>query len=548
MKWIYLSEKIPQNRQELLKILLDNRHIDSNSFFLKPKNPLDFKLSSLKIKAQQIDKAKKRITKAKKNQETVVIFGDYDADGIVASSILWLVFKEIGVKAIPFIPSRDKHGYGISVKALKEVVKKYSPSLIITVDNGIVAHEAAAWLDKKEIDLIITDHHQPDKKKPKAVAVVHSTKICGGAVAWILSRELIGKKAEKYLDLVGIATIADQMKLVEANRSFAYFGIKALQKTKRIGLKAMFEVAKIDQAQTNSFTIGFGLAPRINAVGRLDRGIRAVRLLCTNDSQAAKSIARKLDRINQKRRKLTEEQLALAEELVDHSKKLLFVASDQFHNGIIGLIAGRLTEKYHKPSIAVTTKDKLAKASARSVNGVHITNLIKESEQLLESVGGHELAAGFSVKKENLEDLQNQLAKKAKSIKDTCLEAGLRVEMKLPVNLLDLETVKIIDQLKPFGLGNYPPLFALENLQVVDVFKIGKNKKHLKIALKSLNSDHQFFKAIFWNRGYLADKLKPGEKVDLAASLKINRWQGKVELQLMLKDVSFEQQDSKTDR
>ncbi len=544
MKWSYLTTQTPNNKDELIQFLLKKREIKSNSSFLNPVKPSELDLKQLNIDVKELKQAAQRLKKAAKSQEKVVVFGDYDADGITAAALIWLTLNKMGVEAIPFIPDRKKHGYGISSKALKEVKAKYEPDLILTVDNGIVAHQAADWIYENDMELIITDHHQAQESLPQAEAIVHSTLICGAAVAWILSRELIEEQAANYLDLVGIATIADQMSLVGPNRSFAQAGIKALKKTKRVGLQALYKEAGVKPGKISSFTIGYVIAPRINAVGRLDQGIRAVRLLCTNNVQAAKNIARKLDLINRERQDLTKAQLDLAlnDEELDQSQKLLFVSSDQFHQGIIGLIAGRLTEKYHRPSIVVSTKGKVGKASARSVAGVDITNLIRQVEDLLEDAGGHELAAGFSVRQSNLNEVKAKLiALTEEQIDQEMLQPKLKVEFDLNSSLIHSSTVELIDQLKPFGLGNYPPVFGLKQLKVADAFQIGKANNHLKMVLKPVKQDDQHYKAIGWNRGRLVDKLKPGQIISVAASLEMNHWQGKSELQLKIKDINFEQ-------
>ena len=539
MNWKYLSQTVPQNREQLKQLLLENRGISDDDSFINSPHPRDLSLSAVNIDSQQMKQAAARIKRAQKQQEKVVIFGDYDADGITAASLLWLVFKRLGLPAQPFIPDRERHGYGISVAALKEIKQKYDPDLIVTVDNGIVADEALHWAKQNQVEVIVTDHHQPAGELPPAAAVVHSTSICGAAVAWFLAKELDEQAALDQLDLAGIATITDQMSLRGANRSFAKFGIEALQTTQRPGLKALYQTLDIDPDQISSYTIGFVIGPRINAVGRLEHGLTAVRLLCTQQMGAASKIARKLDKVTRSRLKLTDEQYqkALNSVLPKPASKLLFVASDSFHEGIIGLIAGKLTEKFHRPAVVVAAGGDLGKGSARSVAGIDITKLIRQAEDLLVDAGGHELAAGFSVKRENLADLQQKLISLAEEqIDPDLLARKLTIDLPLNPELVDLDTARFLQLFQPFGVDNYPPVFALEDLEVVDAFKMGREKRHLRLMLKFQNGS-RMIKAVGWNIGFWAEKLQKGQPLAVAANLEANHWRGKTNLQLKIKDI-----------
>ncbi len=539
MNWKYLSKQQPKSQQELIDLLLKNRSIKDQNSFVNPVRPKDLSLKSVGINPKQLKAAAKRIKQAERNQDKVVIFGDYDADGITATSLLWLALREMGITAQPFIPDRQKHGYGISIKALEEIKKEFDPDLIITVDNGIVAHEAVRWANEHEIEVIITDHHQPHKKLPEAVAIVHSTKISGAATAWFLVRELLPDFAGQMLDLVAIATITDQMPLTGANRSFVKHGIEALKKTDKPGLKALYQVSDIDPQKISSYTLGFVLGPRINAVGRLEHGLTAVRLLCTGRLGAAKAIARKLDKTNRSRQDLTEKQLELALNAVGKKPeaKLLFVHSEQFHEGVIGLIAGKLTEKFYRPAIVIDSAGEVSKGSARSVSNVSIIDLIRQTEDLLIDAGGHELAAGFSVKKENIDRLKQKMTNLAEQeIDPKLLMRQLTLDLPLSAKLTTLETARLLDRLKPFGLGNYPPVFAFEKLKVVDAFTMGRNNNHLKLTVK-FEDGYRPIQAVGWNRGFWAEQLEKNQPISLAASLDINHWNGKTNLQLKVKDI-----------
>ncbi len=540
MNWKILNQEPITDSQELIDVLLRNRQIDDTKLFLRPPGPDQIKASDVNIDPAQLKKAVKRLKQAIDNQEKVVIYGDYDADGIIAASIVWLTLNHLGLTAIPFIPDREKHGYGLAVDALAEIQQEHDPDLILTVDNGIVAFEALEWAKKQDLEVIVTDHHQPKKKLPPVSALVHSTEVCGAGVAWFLMRQLAADYALSLIDLLAIATITDQMPLTGINRAFVKHGFRAIAETKRPGLKALIQVADIDSSKISSYTIGFMLGPRINAAGRIAQGIEAMRLLCTNNDRGALKIARKLDKINHTRQDLTQEhlELGLSQKHDFKQHKLIFVSSSEFHEGVIGLLAGKLTEKFYKPSIVVAESAKVAKASARSVKGVDITKLIRQTEDLLINAGGHELAAGFSAEPDKLDQLKQKLFALAdEQIADDLLVPELKIDTLLPANLVNLETAKALINLGPYGMGNPWPVFALNNVIIVDMRTMGRDNGHLKLGLRFEGKDYSVITAVGWNMGKLGQTLSSGDKLNIAFNLDINRWRGKESLQLRLKDV-----------
>jgi len=281
MKWNYLSSKTPQDLKEFKEIILQNRQIEDEKEFFSPKKPHEITLAEVDLNKDQVKLAVTRIQKAIEAKQKVVVFGDYDADGICATAILWETLNNLGLVTQPFIPHRDKHGYGISNKAIDDLLEKDHPDLIITVDNGIVAHEPLARLAKEKIDVIVTDHHQPEEKLPEAYAIVHTTKLCGATVAWMLARELSQDFVDSLLDLTAIATISDLVPLISANRSFAKYGLEKIKENNRVGISALISTANLDKREVDSNLIGFGIGPRINAMGRLAHGLDALRLLVT---------------------------------------------------------------------------------------------------------------------------------------------------------------------------------------------------------------------------------------------------------------------------
>lgn len=551
MKWKKKSEQLAANLEELQEILVTNRGIDSHdsqavTAFLSPQHPLKFEVTDVGINPKLMKKAVTRIKNAVQDGEKIVIFADYDADGICAAAVLWLALTDLQPKTpiVPFIPHREKHGYGISIAALDEIIKEHNPSLIITVDNGIVAHEPIAYARKRGIDVILTDHHQPeikDKKVvfPQATHVIHTTQLCGTTVAWMLARECNGKKAEELLDLCGIATIADQVPLLAANRSFAKFGIQALQKTKRKGIVELLQLASVKQEQLSEGTIGFMLAPRINAMGRLDHGVEALRLLCTTSSTQAQKLAQLLTDTNAQRQVLTQTMIEEAKQqvLTHVDENLIIVASHNYHEGILGLVAGGLMEQFHKPAIAISLSGEVSKGSARSIFGVNITDLLREIQSDLLSVGGHPLAAGFSFETAKFAQISKKIFALAKKIITAeQLEKSQVLECLLPSALIAVDTANFIESFSPFGMKNPRPVFAFEPSTIADVTAFGKANEHLKMQIE-FSDNQKKVTVLGWQKGEKAQQLQRGMKIQVAGSLDSNEWKSVHSVQILLKDV-----------
>jgi single-stranded-DNA-specific exonuclease len=548
MKWQLLNSQVPQNQEELSQLLLTNRHLDQADMFFEPIHPVQLTLKSVGIDQDQAKLIVARLFQAKTNQESVLIFGDYDADGVCATAIMWLGLKEFGITAIPFISRREKHGYGISHAALDEILVQTKPDLVITVDNGIVAHSPIARLRDLGVDVIITDHHVPEAELPPANWVFHSTQLCGATVAWMLVKELLlydqdySSALAELLDLAGIATIADQVPLRAANRSFAQQGITALGKTQRVGLQELFKVAKIDQTAIDTNTVNFGLAPRINAMGRLEHGMDALRLLCTNNRSTAQALAEKLGNTNLKRQDLTYDMVSAAKLQAAswENEHIIIVHSTEFHEGVIGLIAGRLMEEYYKPAIAMSIKENKIKASARSIAGVNIVELIREVRSDLLEVGGHPMAAGFGLAVEKLEIVSQRLRLLAKEkVAAQLLQPKIDIECLLPLSLTNVKIAQTLQKFEPYGQANPEPIFGWENLQVLDAMTMGREAKHLKLVVADPSHLEESINCIAWNQGNLVNQLQPGVKVNVAGTLNINQWNGKVSLQVMVKDLTI---------
>lgn len=543
MKWHIQSPQSPDNLNELEKILLHNRLIDDTDNFFKGVSPFKISLKELGIKETELNKIKKRLAQAKKHDEKIVIFGDYDADGISATAVLWQTLHAQGYKVLPFIPNRLSHGYGLSVKALKDLlIQQPDITLIITVDNGIVAHDALDFLGKKKIDVIISDHHQHDGEKLNALAVFHSTKVCGCAVAWFLARELSEANNKKLLTdllaLVAIATVTDLMPLLSINRFLLMYGLVVLRANKNLGLQKLFIKANIDPTKIDTYTLGFQIGPRINAMGRLAEGMDALRLLCTTDNTKAERLSDLLHSTNEDRQNLTFDLTKQAEELIvkEKDQSLIFLSSKDYHEGIIGLIAGKMTEKFSKPSIVISVGEEISKASARSLAGFNITEFIRLFKKDLLEAGGHPLAAGFALETKKISLVKKAMQSQAKKIlANKNLEKTIEVEAVISPKLLTLKTIQLIEKFAPFGLANSKPVFVLKNAVIKNYKLLGKEQEHLKLTVTFVDHN-QDYEVLAWRKGMLSSEFKINECFDLAVTIESNIYRDFEKVQLVLRD------------
>lgn len=544
-KWNVLnkieSKDLKLTKEKLLSILLENRGLKTKlqkEKFLSPKLS-DVTIESVKIDKSQLKKAIERLQKAVSDKEQIIIFGDYDVDGICATAILWETLNEFGAKVLPYIPSRYEEGYGLSIKGIDNLLgSNPKVGLIITVDNGIVASKAVEYANKKGIDVIITDHHVVSKILPKAFAIVHSTLICGTAVAYLLSKELKNSKEDNHLELVCLATIADLVPLTNENRVLVYFGLIALRKTKRIGLLSLFKSAAIEKEIIDVYEIGHIIAPRLNAMGRLESAMDSLRLLCTRDRQRADILSKSLSDTNIQRQQFTSEALLDAKDKAKKKlmNKLLFIADSQYKEGVIGLVAGRLVEEFYLPSIVISKGKIYSKASVRSVKGFNIIEFLRQASDLLVDVGGHPMAAGFTVETQKLDQLEQKLYKlSAKLINKDHLERVLNIDLELPADFINFKIYDLAQTLKPFGMANPEPTFLTKNLIIESLRVIGKDGKHLKLNLKSKDSNF-WIEAIAFGMGEL-NSLKIGDEIDIVYTIDVNEWNGNKRLQLKVRDI-----------
>ncbi len=546
--WQILSKVKPKNADEAIQILLKNRGINSKKEiddFLYSKDPLKISSKDIGIDPLEVQKAFKRIKQAKENKENVLVYGDYDADGISGTATMWETLHAIGINVLPHIPDRFSEGYGLNVESVKKLKQK-DPNLklIVTVDHGIVAGSKVDKVKELGIDMIISDHHEAAKKMPSPVALVYTKEVGGSAVSWFLAKDLIEKfdLTEKFdiagrLELAAIGTIADQLPLIGANRSIVKYGIEKLRKTKRPGLLAMFTDAKIKKEEIGTYEIGFLIAPRINSMGRLKHGLESLRLLCTRDSQKALTIAKNISDTNGERQKVVEIVLTHAKNYYQElkNKSVIVLADEKYHEGVIGLAAAKLSEEFYRPAIVLSKKGDIAKASARSIPGFNIIQAIRSLESLYIEGGGHPMAAGFSINTDKIEEFSQKINDIAqKSFTEEMLTRKIKVDSQIDMSILNTDFYLRLSDFGPFGTGNSEPLFVAENVNLLEVRRIGGDGRHLK--LKVGDSGNVFDAVAFgWGENY--DELSKSKSINLVFSLDQNVWNGRTSLQLKIKDI-----------
>lgn len=581
------STNIAETQKQLISLLLENRGITDEKEieqFLNPKLE-NITIENVGIDNNQLKTALQRIKAAIEKKEKIIIYGDYDVDGITSTAILWETIYSFNSQVMPYIPDRIDEGYGLSIKGIQNLHKKTPDiKLIITVDNGIVANEAVDFANQQGIHVIITDHHTQGKNLPKAIAIVHTTKLCGAGIAYLLSRQIkksviaIRQSAEKqslkqnnytlvnhpgdgrlqrseshnspsvdividnHLELAALGTIADMVPLTGANRIIVKYGLEKICNTQRPGLRELLKIAGCETKVLGVYEIGFIIAPRLNAAGRIENAMDSLRLLCTKDKSKGFQLAHKLELTNRERQllmKQAQEHASLSVKAETSLKKLLIVAHENYREGVIGLVAGKLVEEFYRPSIVITKGEKFSKASARSITGFNIIEFLRSTPEYFVNVGGHPMAAGFTIETGKLLIFKETLESAAEKMLDgDLLIRSLRIDCELPFDLITRELFDSLRILEPFGIANPDPVFMTKNVIVKAKRIIGRDGKHLRLNLKHKNSSFHF-EAIAFGMGELASKITIGDQIDLAYSLNDNTWNGTTKLQLKIKDIKL---------
>ncbi len=508
-----------------------------------------------------MDRVVARVIRAIREREKVLIFGDYDADGITATALLVQFFGSLGRPVEYYIPQRIEEGYGISLAALKKMSHD-GVKLIITVDCGISSVEEVEAASRMGMDVIITDHHEPPELLPSAYAILNpclkdsgypftglagvgvALKLAQGVFAGLEGLERTGSgidpRLTEYLDLVALGTIADVVPLRGENRILVKHGLKLLKDGTRLGIRKLKDVSLVNGRPFTTGTIGFQMAPRLNASGRLGRAGIAVRLLTTDDPEEATAIADELNGMNRERQKIEEVILDDARSIIlsemDEDASTIVLASDKWHQGVIGIVASKLVEEFYKPTVLISMNDGIGKGSARSIHAFHLYNGLNLCSRHLEAFGGHKYAAGLSIKRENLEPFKSEFEAIVKaSLTPEDFVPSLKIDAELTIGELDWKLYEELNALDPYGPGNPEPVLEANGVEILYPKIVGKNHVRMKVA-----QGHTVMGSIGFNMGDIYQSLAmKNVRVDAAFCLGMTEWQGDRRLQLHLKDIHF---------
>jgi len=564
MKWILPDTK---NEGSLIERILQKRGIANTDKYFKPSvNDI--------VPPEELYGAKdaaKFIASAIKAKKKIFIHGDFDVDGITATTIMWdFLYRIAGADALPYIPSRFDEGYGLSEDSINNIIEQ-GGSVIITVDCGIKDYKIVAKY-KDKIDFVITDHHsllsvddekvQDEKELIQKVgefavskfakAVVHpclntnypSKEVCGAYVSWktcwAIAKEMgIKFEIDKYIELVALGTVCDVMPLQEENRTIVSLGLDAIRKTKNVGLQSILTTSGIKPDEVKSYHFGYVIGPRLNASGRISHAMNAVRLLATQNESAALGLANELHTLNTERQKLTQKflQLAEAEVIKQGNRKIYFIYGDEWPEGIVGLIAGKLTQKYNRPVLVASRNKDYIKGSARSIEGFNISDSLKQLSSHLTKFGGHSQAAGFTLPSSNAEAFRDELSLIAENlIKNEDLEKKLYIDAMCEVPDCGLENASELFRMEPFGSHNSQPLISLHNLNLLNYNFLGSDRKHVKMLIS--DSENNMLNSIhFENASNYSSLLSNSQVIDVAGYLETNTWNNNTSVQFKVVDM-----------
>jgi len=500
-----------------------------------------------------MDKAVKRIEKAVRCKDKICVYGDYDVDGITSTAIMIRAIKKLGADAVYYIPNRIEEGYGLSKGSMNRI-RELGVKLIVTVDCGIRSNEVIDYAKSLDMEVIVTDHHECEGELPEAYCIINPHQcdcsyphkgLAGVGVAFKLISVLLeraGSKAfaEELLDIVLIGTVADVVPLLDENRIIVKYGLLKIKDTKNEGIKALLAVCGLSGKELNTYNIAFMLAPRINAAGRIAEATECVELLLTDNAARAMEIARKLDSDNRERQAIENDILnsaaAIIEKTVDIMKDRVLVLCDEaWHIGVIGIVASRLVDRFHLPTFIMSKDGELCKGSARSIPGFNIFEAMSRHGELFEKYGGHEMAAGFTIKAERVDELRKRMTLEVDSVmgKDRPLPEIL-VDYRLVPKDITLDTISQLKLLEPYGTGNPSPLFVYRGLKVLSSRAVGNELKHLSLMVYDGVNE---IKCIAFNLGSMQKVLSISKKIDIICSVENNTWNNQDSVQLNIKDI-----------
>lgn len=557
---------------EVIERLLVGRGLSSPAEideFLHPLPPAEIPLEKFGIAPEALEKAVGLVSLAVDRESPIIIHGDFDIDGLGAVAVLWeTVYRGLGYpKCWPFIPNRFRHGYGLTRASVDEIIRDsrfaiHSPDspLLITVDCGITAHEAIEYAKSQGFQVLITDHHQPegpvgkdDPDRFEGDGLLWTDQLCGAGIAWVLAQGLKQRfslaegRWGSGLDLTALSTIGDIQPLLGPNRSFAKFGLTEISKTMRVGLQELINVAGLFGRPLGTYEVGWLLTPRLNAPGRVGDALDSLRLLLTTDLNQARDLAIKLNDLNQERQaKLDEmvEHAKRAAESLQAERKVTIVSHADYHEGVIGLLAGKLVEEFYRPAVALARGAEFSKGSARSINGFNIIEALRGVDDLLESVGGHPMAAGFTIRTARIEEFVERFLALADGRLDSDqLRPTLVIDQQLPLSLVTEELWGKLREFEPFGSGNPQPTFLSGEVGVLDVITVGNTGSHLKLQLQDLQREPSgawpatIFTALGFGMGGRAGELRLGDRIEVAYQITENNWNNHRSLELRLRDL-----------
>ncbi len=503
---------------------------------------------------QDMEKAVEKILRAINNNERILIYGDYDVDGLTSVALLFTILRKFTTNLYYYIPNRFQEGYGLNEEAI-DILFKNNIKLIITVDCGINSISEIEKANNYSINVIVTDHHQPRKSLPSALAIINPKcdtnypfkELAGVGVSFKVAQALYSKLKKNQddlwslLDYVALGSIADSVPFIDENRILIKYGLRALNQTNKEGLKALIMESGVNYGNLGTKEVNFALAPRINAAGRLGDPKLALELLLTDSEYKAKYLSQKLSEINKRRREIGDNILKEARKFAsiqvkEEDNKVLVLESENWNQGVIGIIASRLVDEFNRPAIIISKKNGIAKGSGRSIKGFHLYNVLESCQDILINFGGHELAAGITMESNKIPEFKLRINEISQNfIKEDDLSPELKIDTQISLSDINFGLIKDISVLEPFGIGNPQPVFCSYKNIISDWRLVGGKREHLKIKIKGEN---RTLEGIGFKLSKIGKQIFSENKVvDLAFNIELNKWNGTENLQLNIKDI-----------
>ncbi len=543
-KWEIMDEY--DGKGDVIKKILENRGYitdDEKDTFLNPP-PVSYWFKKLpKELLLSLRSARTLINEFIEKEKVIIIHGDYDVDGICATAILYSTLQhKLGYKNVyAFIPNRFEHGYGLSKSSIEAALERLDKKevekgvLVITVDSGITSSAEVELLKRDDHQVIITDHHQKPPEVPKADVIVWYDQVVGATISWLLA-SVLGADDPHFMSYCCLATVTDLQPVLGFNRTIVKKGLEILNTAPPPGIRSLLELSGKKGVEVTTYDLGWLIGPRLNASGRVEDAVDSLNLLLENDPAKVKELAWKLNQINSARQDKTFEMYELATKVDEKEIPHVIVShNENYHEGIIGLVASRLAKKYYRPAVVISTTNDVYKGSVRSIPGVNIIELLREIEDLFLSLGGHPMAAGFSIHADKFEEMLENLERLSKKmISEDLFIRVLEVDLQVPSSVINEGLIDDLDKLRPYGLGNNQPVFATREMGVSSVNRVGKDGRHLSLKFVS---GEKFYKAILFNENDLNLNIEVGDVVDVAYNLKKNIYNSQTYIDLILKDI-----------